>query len=351
MGTPASGDQDILLALLTYRVLLSSQLGRLTGRSAAVIRRRLREYLISELGLVIALDGGGASDQKAYALSPKGFDMMAAQLGLDPSRVPFSRRPPSGPASPLFRHLKLSNDVSIAFTLACNADSPVDLVRTIPEWEMDSDPLRRRSKKPWERFVISERLEDIDGGDRIHVLRPDLVLLLAPRSDPKAGVACYLEADRATVSVNGVINGKLRAYWHVFLRRGFKHRYEAAAMRVLFVVGATRTEQRIHSIRGAIREFCRHNHDRHERFRAQVQQAAKAGSGSQVELPPISSFAGCFRFARWEDLCGHDILHTPVWQDSAGQHLPFFRGPSAAEAPGPAGPSAELLTILSVVPS
>jgi hypothetical protein len=351
MGTPASGDQDLLLALLTYRVLLSSQLGRLTQRSAAVIRRRLREYLIGEQGLVLALDGGSASDQKAYALSPKGFDMMAAQLGLDPSRVPFSRRPPSGPASPLFRHLKLSNDVSIAFTLACTAGSPVELVRAIPEWEMDRDPLRRRSKKPWERFEISERLEDLDGGERVLVLRPDLVLILAPRNDPKARVAAYVEADRATVSVNGVINEKLRAYWHLFIRRGFKQRYEAAAMRVLFVVGATRTEQRIHSIQGAVREFCRHHQDRHERFRAQVRQVTKVESGSRTDLPPISSFAGCFRFARWEDLCGQDILHAPGWQDSAGQHLPFFRGPSEAEPPASTDPSADPSVTLSVVQS
>lgn len=347
MGTPANGDQDLLLALLTYRVLVSSQLACLTHRSTAVIRRRLREYLIGDQGLVIALDGGSASDQKAYALSPKGFDMMAAQLGQDPSRLPFSRKPPSGPASPLFRHLKLSNDVSIAFTLACNADSPVELVRAFPEWEMDPEPLRRRSKKPWERFVVSECLEDIDGRDRFHVLRPDLVLILAPRNDPKARVACYLEADRATVSVNGVINEKLRAYWHLFLRRGFT-RYCSVAMRVLFVVGSTRTEQRVNSIRGAVREFCRHNHDRHERFRAQVRQVTKTDSGAQVDLPPISSFAACFRFARWEDLRGQDILHAPVWQDGAGQRVPFFRGPSPAEAPGSIVPSPESPATLSL---
>jgi hypothetical protein len=350
MGTPASGDQDLLLALLTYRVLVTSQLARLTGRSTAVIRRRLREYLIGDQSLVVALDGGSASDQKAYALSPRGFDMMAAQLGLDPSRVPFSRKPPSGPASPLFRHLKLSNDVSIAFTLACGADSPVELVQTLPEWEMDPDPHRRRSKKPWERFVISERLEDTESRERVHVLRPDLVVLLAPRVDPKARVACYLEADRATVSVNGVINEKILAYWHLFIRRGFwREEYKAAAMRVLFVVGATRTDQRVRSIQGALREFCRRHLERHECFRAQVRQATKAGGGTPVDLPPISSFAGCFRFARWEDLCGQDILHAPVWQDSAGERLCFFRGVSPAETPGSIDLSPEPPATLSLV--
>lgn len=341
MGIPAAGDQEILLGLLKYRVLTSGQLGRLSGRSPEVIRRRLRGYLIGELEAVIALEGGSAADQKAYALSRKGFDMMAAQLGLDPSRVPFSRKPPVGPSSPLFRHTRLSNDVAIAFCQACDkAGSPVEMVRTIPEWEMDGDPRRRRSKKPWERFVISECLPDIEHPERFHVLRPDLVMNLAPRRHPGSRVAAYLEADRATVSVSGVIMEKLRGYWHLFLRRGFM-RYGAVTMRVLFVVGSTRTDQRLRSIQQALSEFCRRHAERHELYRTQCRQAAERQGEAEArfELPPISSFAACFRFARWEDLSEVDILSAPVWQDNSGQRLPFFRGYGSREASAPMPPA------------
>lgn len=327
MGTPATGDQDITLALLEYRVLTSGQLARITGRSPAVIRRRLRNYLIPDLGAVMVLEGGSATDQKAYALTPKGFDLMAAQLGIDPAQLPFSRKPPCGPASPFFRHLKLSNDVAIAFSQACaQPGSPVEMLLMCPEWEMDPDPKRRRSKKPWERFVISESLPDLDRSDRHYVLRPDLVLTLAPRRDPQSRVAVYLEADRATVGVSSVIVEKIRAYWHLYLRHGFA-RYGAVTMRVLFVVGNVRTDQRVQSIQRALEDFCRHHEARHEQYRVQYRQALEArGRAPKTEFPPISAFAACFRFARWEDLAEVDILSAPVWQDAAGQRLPFFRG-------------------------
>lgn len=341
MGTPATGDQDITLALLKYRVLTSGQLARLTGRSPAVIRRRLRHYLIPDLGVVMALEGGSAADQKAYALSPKGFDMMAEQLGLEPSRLPFSRKPPCGPASPFFRHLKLSNDVAIAFSEACaRPGSPVEMLLMCPEWEMDPDPKRRRSKKPWERFVISECLLDLDQPDRTHVLRPDLVLTLAPRRDPQSRVAVYLEADRATVSVTSVITEKLRAYWHLYLRHGFA-RYGAVTMRVLFVVGATRTEQRVQSIQRALGDFCQRHEARHEQYRAQYRQLLeqRGVAKEKADFPPIAGFAACFRFARWEDLAEVDILSAPVWQDASGQRLPFFRGYASKDlAPHPPNP-------------
>jgi hypothetical protein len=334
MGTPATGDQEILLGLLKYRVLTSGQLARLTGRSPAVIRRRLRSYLIPDLGVVMALEGGSAVDQKAYALSPKGFDLMATELGLDPSRLPFSRKPPCGPASPFFRHLKLSNDVAIAFSQACaKPGSPVEMLLLCPEWEMDPDPKRRRSKNPAERFAICESLPDLDHSDRTHVLRPDLVLVLAPRRDPESRVAVYLEADRATVSVSGVITQKLLAYWHLYLRRGFDKRCDAVTMRVLFVVGSTRTEQRVQSIQRALGEFCQRHEARHELYRVQYRQALEQRGDvkAKADFPPISAFAACFRFARWEDLAEVDILSAPVWQDAAGQRLPFFRGYGAKD--------------------
>lgn len=332
MGTPASGDRDLMLALLQMRILTSSQLGLLTRRSAAVIRRRMRMHLIPDLEAVTALTGGGAADEKAYALTPKGFDMMAAEFGVDPARMPFSRRPPSGPGSPFYRHLRLTNDSWIAFHLACErSESPVQLVRAIPEWEMASDPKLRRSKKPWEKFIVSERVEDIDDGQHYHVVRPDAVFLFAPRGEPVLRVVAYLEADRATVSIKGPIHDKIRGYYHVFLRRSFE-RFGGVAMRVLFVVGSVRTDRRIDSVRSALHEFCARHEARHERFREERLKAADPSIRPHLEsrLPPIGAFASTFRLCRREDFLDRCILTEPIWRDASGERVPFYRGETPA---------------------
>jgi len=334
MSMYAPGDEELLWALLEYRVLTSGQLAWLTGRSTAVIRRRMRKHLVSEAGVVRALIGA-RTDQKAYCLSKVGFAAMAQRAGLQPSQMPFSAKPPTGPASPFFRHMKLSNDIWIFFRRACQEpQSPVQLTLAIPEWEMSPDPTKRRSKKPWERFLISERLEDLSDPGRSHVLRPDLLLIFKTRQEPMVYVATYLEADRATVSVRGVIMQKLLVYWHLFLRRGFE-RHGAQGMRVLFVVGNTRTDQRVRSVQAALVEFCRQKAPDHEHF---VQQRLEAVSPEARErlarrLQPMSAFAGCFRFARRQNLNETNILRGQVWQDGRGQQMAFFRGQTAADDP------------------
>jgi hypothetical protein len=256
---------------------------------------------------------------------------MAGRAGLDPGKMPFSSRPPSGPGSPFYRHTKLINTTWIEFDLACSRpDSPVELVQALPEWEMSSgDPKLRRSKKPWEKFLISEQLEDIDDPQRRHVVRPDALFLLAPRSEPQLRVAAFLEADRATVS-SSVIMDKILGYWHIFLRRSFE-RWGALAMRVLFVVGSVRTDQRIGSMLTALGDFARRNEARHERFRRERLDAVSPSARVALEarLPNMESFVGCFRFCRTEDFAGRCIVTSPIWRTAAdGERVPFFRGPA-----------------------
>lgn len=323
-GMPASGDPEIIQALFVHRVLESGQLARITGRSSPVIRRRLAGYL-SEQGLIHILQGT-AVDQRAYTLSPKGMDQVAGHLGLDPKYLPFSRHPPSGPASPFYRHMRLANNIAIAFRLACQEVAcPVELYQTIFEWEMVSDLRARRSKKPWEKFKICEALPELHDSNQLQILRPDLVLCLRPCSAPASIVAAYVEADRATMSVQGALMRKLRPYWLMFLRQGFT-RYGAAAMRVLFVFANISTDQRLQSFWQTLERFCQQQAPEHEQF-----NQARARLARSLGHPPrpqrdIEDFARCFRLARWDQLRQHNILIDPLWHDSAGRRVGFFRG-------------------------
>lgn len=323
----APGDDALLHGLYVHRILTSSQLARKTGRSAPVVRRRMRKSLIPG-GLVAVCDSQSSADQNAYHLSKEGFAVMAAQSGTDPGKAPFSSRPPSGPGSPFFRHTKLTNSTWIEFELACSRPgSPVELVRALPEWEMASDPKKRRSKKPYERFVISERIEDVTDADQHHVVRPDGLFLFAPRDDSQLRVAAYLEADRATVSVSTAIAGKILGYWHVLLRRTFA-RWGAVAMRVCFVVDSVKTDQRLMSIITALGDFRRRNMERHEQFRTERLKAALPSGRATLEarLPTMDTFVGCFRLCRWQDFIDADILTDPIWLNADGERVPFYRG-------------------------
>lgn len=329
----APGDDDILEALWEMRILMTNQLARKTGRSGPVIRRRIRKHLIPE-GLVAVHDGGGSSEQHAYSLTKSGFEVMAARAGVDPAKAPFSSRPPSGPGSPFFRHTCLTNTIWIEFDRACSQpESPVELVRAVPEWTMAEDPKLRRPKRPWERFIISEQLGDIEDPDRFHVVRPDALFLLAPRHEKRLRVAAYLEADRATVSVTTVITEKLVGYWHIFLHRSFE-RWGALAMRVCFVIGSARTDRRLESLRIALADFKRKYKPRHERFRQARLEAASPEIRPTLErrLPTIDSFIGCFRLCRREDFADDDIVSASVWMNADGERVPFFRGEPAAES-------------------
>jgi hypothetical protein len=215
MAQLAAGDEAILQALFLYRVLTSSQLARATERSSAVVRRRMSRFLVPT-GLATALDGGPTTEEKAYALGPEGVAMFSERLGLSPERLPFSARPPAGPGSVFFRHLRLTNDVLIAFAAATREpDSPMTLVEMIPEWTMVADVLKRRSKRHHERFVLSEAIADLENGAKVHLFRPDALIVLAPKDDPGMRAALYVEADRATeFIVRGPIEAKIEAYYH-----------------------------------------------------------------------------------------------------------------------------------------
>jgi hypothetical protein len=327
--TPAEGDRLIVAALYEHRVLRSGQLAKRVQRSPPVIRRAIRERLEPE-GLVQRLTGG-AADQVAYCLSRAGLEYVAESRGQDLGSLPYSAKPPAGPSSLFFRHTVLTNDIWIAFQLACgNPGSPVRLAAAIPEWQLCADPRRRRSK-PWDKFMLRERLPDLSDPQRFHTFRPDLLLLLQAAESPGSHVAAYFEADRGTESIADAIQAKIEGYFHWFVRQGFRQ-HGAEAMRVLFVVGAMQSTRRPLAMGQAVLEFCRVHQERHEAYR---RAAFEAACRSRPDLdpqemagrfPPISLLTGCFRFCRAEDLMEANPLLDPIWLTAAGERVPFFRG-------------------------
>lgn len=337
--TPVEGDRLILEALYGHRVLRSGQLAKLLQRSSPVIRRAIRDRLEPQ-GLVQRL-AGGATDQTAYCLSREGLEYMADVGGIDLGSLPFSAKPPAGPSSLFFRHTVLANDIWIAFQLACgNPASPVRLARAVPEWQLSTDPRRRRSKHAQEKFMLRERLPDLSTPQRFHTFRPDLMLLFQAAKSPSSPVAAYVEADRGTESITNTIQAKIEGYFHWFVRQGFRQ-HGADAMRVLFVVGAMQSARRPVAMAQTVLEFCRVHQEKHEAYRRDAFEAA-CRAQPQVDpnemarrFPAISLFAGCFRFCRTEELMEADPLLDAIWLTPGGTRVSFFRArPLLAEHEG-----------------
>jgi Replication-relaxation len=335
----AEGDWPIVEALLQHRVLLTGQLARLLGRSSAVIRRALRGRL-TQSGFVARLEGG-PTDQVAFCLSRQGLETIASLRGVDLGSLPFSAKPPEGPASLFFRHTVLVNRTWIEFRLSCSRPgSPVVLVDGVPEWRMHADARLRRSKQPWQRFVLRERLADLADPQRSHSFRPDLMLVLAAASAPGSRVAAYVEADRGSESIAGPIREKIAAYYHFFVQQGFR-RHGSEAMRVLFVVGNVRTARRPLAIAEAWREFCRSGEARHEERRRRAFEAGRRAcpelppESLAARFPPISSFEKCIRCCREEDLAeAADIMADPIWTTADGRKVALFRGQPPPDCEG-----------------
>lgn len=346
MGVPAPGDEAILFFLLRHGVLESGQLSRLTGRSSAVVRRRVRRYLAGELGLVKVLGGASAYEQTAYCLSRKGFLYVAELQGRDVRSIPFSAGEPAGPGSLFYRHRRLTNNVWIELERRMNEPGcPLRLERAIPEWEMSPDPRKRsRKAKHWEKFVVSDRLADIDTPGVFHRVRPDARFIISPKDRSALRIVADLEADRASESTRGrVMSEKLMGYWHAFLRRSFED-YGACALRVLFVLGNVRTVRRIDTLREALRELAEKNAGRHRRYQSAAlgtlisawREAHEGREPEGLELarlraraPSMEAFVGCFRFCLWEECLRANLLTDPIWRTVSGECVPFFRGETA----------------------
>ncbi|MCC6898761.1 MAG: replication-relaxation family protein [Polyangiaceae bacterium] len=292
--TLARGDAALLSALFAYRYLTSGQLARRERRSNQVIRRLIRQRLRPG-GFVVNLQRSPA-EEAAYALGPEGFAFVAHELGCSVADIP--ARTVSTVRGYFWKHTVLVNDIRIAFDLAtADAESPVVIQRTIPEWEVV--PGTHRKAPHHERFALSERFKGPDGASYSH--RPDcLFLMYARTAGPEQLVAVFLEADRNTEAMRR-IRHKYEAYFLYWSKERYANAFGAVAMRVLFVLDDVQDRQRIHSMQEELRELARRHGGTAEAFRR------------------------CFRFARKRDLDNTTVLAQPIWWDADDNPRLFFQ--------------------------
>ena len=291
-------DDVVILALLReYRYLTSGQLSRLTGRSGQVLRRAIRRRLRPG-GFVTDLHRTHPTEEAAYTLGPEGYAFIAHELGCAVADLPFSRKA-SRVKSYFWLHTLLVNEVRIALAVASRPPTcPIEIERVVPEWEVD--PGVRRKAAHHERFILSEPFKDADGRSLPH--RPDCLFLVRPRgATPERLVAVFLEADRRTESMRR-IRQKCAAYL-VYWRRQRFAAFGAVGMRVLFVLGNIRGDQRVRSMQEEL-----------ARFTDALRDDAKA-----------RAFRGCFRFAQAHALTSETVLTQPIWFDADNQPRLFFQ--------------------------
>lgn len=285
------GDAAILLALFRYRCLTSGQLGRLLARNAQVVRRAIRLRLRTG-GFVVSLQRQ-PTEEAAYALGPEGLAFMAHELACPVSNLRFPRRVATTRGF-FWKHSVLINNVRIAFDVATRAEgSPIEIHRTIPEWETTGTI--RRNAPHHQTFVLSERLEGPDGIVYSH--RPDCLFLMRPKGADAQLVAVFLEADRNTEAMQR-IRAKVAAYFLYWSWRRYEA-FDAITMRVLFVLEDVADRRRIHSMQDELRQF------------------AKDKGGDP--------FRRCFRFARKHDLREATVLAERIWWDADDQPRLFFQ--------------------------
>lgn len=291
----AAGDVAIINAVYRYRFVTTSQLALLLGRAPQVIRRANRKRL--RPGGFLVNFNRLPSEEAAYTLGPNGLAFVARELGCSVADLPMSKSVGTA-RSFFFDHLLMITRTRVAFDMAAaDPASRISIQRTIPEWET------ARSTRPGashhDRFILSERFKGPDGQTTFH--RPDCLFLVSPKEAPHQLVAVFCECDRASESMTR-ISHKLQGYFAYYCRRRFVEAFDAAAMRVLFVVDV-KDHVRIDSMRETLRQF----------------------AGQQQEAELAEAFRRCFRFALASELDQVTALTKPIFRDAHGNRRLFFQ--------------------------
>jgi hypothetical protein len=121
-------DEAVLLSLLKYQYLTTSQVRRLHFPSTQTAGRRLRR--LRDGGYVLAVQVPGV-DEDVKMLSDRGAEVVAASLGVGREDLE-GVSPTESIAEARVRHSLIVGDFRIALTVACRASSRVKLLGFIP---------------------------------------------------------------------------------------------------------------------------------------------------------------------------------------------------------------------------
>jgi hypothetical protein len=135
-------DEAVLLSLLRYRYLTTSQVRRLHFPSQQTAGRRLR--VLRERGFVAKLEIPGVPEF-VETLAKRGAEVVAAALGVTPDDIETNGSHALPPTDPQLRNALAVADFRIALTEACDASDCVTLLGFVPGHARDpQDPNGRR---------------------------------------------------------------------------------------------------------------------------------------------------------------------------------------------------------------
>ena len=285
------GDNIFLVGLYDHRYLRSGQLALYSGRTGPVARRRMNELI--RLKLVVALNRE-PMHEVVYALTKKGYEYVAASLGIE-GHLAYSSSTSRSAETMYLQHTLLTNDCRLAFGQALISHPYVGLFESIPEWRIAES----KARKPAQKYVLAEDFKCKMGDMKRTVrFRPDCMLVLYNKPqgvDYRA--AFFIEADRSSQPYNR-IREKYLSYMVYFAERQFVKIWQSRIMRVMFVIARGNTERRIHRMQEEL-----------------LFAVKKFGSDFFAEKSQQEEFLKCFRFCSASELNAETVIDSLIWRD------------------------------------
>jgi hypothetical protein len=241
-------DRELLVSLLKYRYLSTSQVERLHFPSEQTATRRLR--LLASAGYVTTFTPTASAD-RLVTLVKKGAEAVAEELGVPLDQLGWDPKR-AEPKDYLFlKHFLAASDFRITLTQACAARPELRLLGFIPEHVVDGAAGSDLKKK-----VKDVTTDTMNPGQKIFH-QPDGVFALQ-RGESSA--LFFLEIDRGTEVLSNPDRGVLKhvRFYLSSLVSGSYQRYQQEfglakpfrAFRTLFVVSSAERLKNIREICG-----------------------------------------------------------------------------------------------------
>lgn len=191
-------DHDLLVSLLKYRYLSTSQLRRMHFPSTQTAARRVR--LLAAAGYLSTFRTPATPDRIA-TLSRIGAETVAERLSVSMADLGWDGRRQKPKDYLFLQHFLAASDFRIALTEACTQNADVELLGFLPEHLVEPTP--KGAVRKYIRDVI------VDATDHRQKIghTPDSVFALR-----RAGKAAlfFLEVDRATTPLSNPDRGVLK---------------------------------------------------------------------------------------------------------------------------------------------
>jgi len=241
-------DHELLVSLLKYRYLSTSQIRRLHFPSEQTATRRLR--LLETAGLVATFKTVASADRLA-SLARRGAEAVAERLAVPVGELGWDSRREQPKDYLFLKHFLAAADFRITLTRACAAQQDVRLLGFVPEHVVDGT-----AGSDLKKHIRDVTTDTMDPRQKISHA-PDAVFVLQ-RGESSA--LFFLEIDRGTEVLSNPARGLLKTvrFYLSSLVSGSYQRYQQElgqskpfrAFRALFVVSSAERLQNIRQICG-----------------------------------------------------------------------------------------------------